>query len=61
MKKIILLILFLIINYSLFINHCKSQWTTQGFVSEAGFYPSISVYSPSGIIVAGGLSGTPKV
>ncbi len=38
-----------------------SQWTFQGGVTIPGSSPSISVYSPTGCVVAGGTSGAPKV
>jgi len=38
-----------------------SQWTFQGGVTVPGSSPSISVYSPTGVVVCGGASGQPKV
>jgi photosystem II stability/assembly factor-like uncharacterized protein len=55
MKKIILLSA-LIINSSILF----SQWTLQSTVTGLGSYPSISVYSPTGVVIAGGLVSTPS-
>lgn len=38
-----------------------AQWTIQGSLTGLGGYPSISVYAPSELVVAGGTSGSPKV
>jgi photosystem II stability/assembly factor-like uncharacterized protein len=38
-----------------------AQWTIQGTLTDLGDYPSISVYGPAGVVVAGGLAGLPKV
>jgi hypothetical protein len=39
----------------------SSQWSYQSTVQGLGSYPSISVYSPNGLITAGGPNGIPKV
>ncbi len=38
-----------------------AQWTIQGLLTGLGGNPSISVYAPSELVVAGGTSGSPKV
>jgi hypothetical protein len=38
-----------------------AQWTVQGTITGIDTWPSISVYSPSGVVAAGGPSGVPKV
>ncbi|HEY3250909.1 MAG TPA: T9SS type A sorting domain-containing protein [Ignavibacteria bacterium] len=39
---------------------CEAQWTLQGTVTGVG-YPDISVFNPTGLVVAGGTTGSPKV
>ncbi len=38
-----------------------TQWTLQGTLTGVGTIPSISVYAPAELVVAGGTSGVPKV
>ena len=38
-----------------------SQWVSVGSVTNAGTFPSISVYGQDGVVIAGGPAGTPKV
>jgi photosystem II stability/assembly factor-like uncharacterized protein len=54
MKKIILLFALIISSSVLY-----SQWILQSTVSGLGSYPSISVYGPNSIVIAGGLLSTP--
>jgi photosystem II stability/assembly factor-like uncharacterized protein len=39
----------------------QAQWHLQGVATGIGIGPSISVYSPTGVVVAGGPYATPKV
>ena len=39
----------------------SAQWTIQSTLTDLGDYPSISVYGPAGVVIAGGLAGIPKV
>jgi hypothetical protein len=43
------------------ISFAQGEWTLQSTLSGFGDYPAISVYSPTGVVVAGGLRGQPKV
>jgi len=55
MKNLVSIILIILFTCSF----SFSQWTLQGTVTGLGLYPSISVYSPTGVVIAGGLQSTP--
>lgn len=46
--------------YLLTVSTTFSQWTFQSTVTGLGSYPSISVYGPNSVVIAGGLVSTPS-
>jgi photosystem II stability/assembly factor-like uncharacterized protein len=63
MKTIISLSICLLISsfYPGFISTVQAQWQLKGVAVGTGPWPSISVYSPTGIVAAGGYYAHPKV
>ncbi|HEY3251449.1 MAG TPA: hypothetical protein VGK25_10065, partial [Ignavibacteria bacterium] len=62
MKKIKLFLLAIVVGISLLASQVYSQWSFVGFVTGAGQFPSISVYGPNSLVIAGGpAAGTPAV
>jgi photosystem II stability/assembly factor-like uncharacterized protein len=59
MKKLLTTMAFIL--FFLNISFAQGTWTLQSTLTGLGDYPAISVYSPTGVVVAGGLSGKPKV
>jgi photosystem II stability/assembly factor-like uncharacterized protein len=59
MKKLLTTMVFIL--FFLDISFAQDAWTLQSTLTGLGSSPAISVYSPTGVVVAGGISSQPKV